>query len=101
MELIWQNCEAAVYPGNVTLVWRSFVRCLRYLQTFPLNVVQIESILQYEVEEYMNDCATFNVSKSVHVQAHFDGEPIEETKYVITYYLPVLDIIDFKYEIVV
>eukprot|EP00117_Sycon_ciliatum_P008808 scpid57607/ scgid11354/ Uncharacterized protein y4mH len=40
------------------------------------------SVLNYHVEDYAQDAATFNVTKSVHVQAHFTGEPVEETKWL-------------------
>ena len=39
-----------------------------------------ESVQNYEVEDFVRDCSSFNVKKSVHVQAHFDGDPVAETK---------------------
>lgn len=41
-----------------------------------------ESVLRYTVERYREDMRGYNVTHSVHVEAAWPGDPVEETKWV-------------------
>lgn len=64
--------------------------CSGFILSFDLHFVT-ESVLQYGIEEYSADLRSFGGAKSVHVQAHFDGEPIAETRWYFLYVMTFVD----------